>query len=414
MWRRGWRRAKDCAFYAFVLAWISSGCLRGTAATLLLAFYRNSPGQNELLLSIHATGQNHLSYLLRCFSTYPLLIPLAQQLTHERIRKYSGFEVAPGTIYILSGEDYTVEDRGITGDAPKDFIRVRPSGVAGHGASGDMWPAYIAKLGHKCYPSESVTEHLLTRIGQSLGLNMAESSLMETDGKIRFLSRYFLDNEQILVHGADIFDKYLTKQEKRANATKRSADNGDRVTFQFVCKTIRSGYPDQADDILRAYVRMLAFDAIVGNNDRHHYNWGVVVHKNDRHEPYFSPIYDSARALFWNHAEKELQTIKQDRDPKRLPNFLNRYIRKSQPRTNWRDAGNLDHFDLIRRIRQNCPDLFPAPVNLCPPQFVQKARAILNGEFALLMSALRREMILNCLEQRMERLSNSLQIQITP
>ena len=329
------------------------------------------------------------------------LIALAHRLAREKIRKFSGFEVALGATPILPDKDYIVEDRGITGDAPKDFIRIRPSGTAGQDAPSDTWPAYIAKLGHKYYPGESVTEHLLTRIGQLLGLNMAESSLVEADEKIRFLSRYFLSDEQILVHGADIFDKHLAKQENRTNAIELYDGNWEEATFQFACEAIRSVYPGQANDILRAYVRMLAFDAIVGNNDRHHYNWGVVIHKNDQHEPYFSPVYDSARALFWNHAETKLQTIEQDTNPKRLPDFLNRYVKKSRPTVRWEGENDLDHFALIRNIRQDYPDLVPALVNLCPPQFVQLVQDILGNEFHLLMSNLRREMIIRCLTERL-------------
>ena len=84
-----------------------------------------------------------------------------------------------------------MEDRGITGDAPKDFIRIRPPGTAEQDAQSNTWPAYIAKLGHKCYPSESITEHLLTRIGQLLGLNMAVSSLVSAGERVRFLRPIF-------------------------------------------------------------------------------------------------------------------------------------------------------------------------------------------------------------------------------
>jgi len=63
------------------------------------------------------------------------LIALAHRLAHEKIRKFSGFEIAPGALSVLPGKDYTVEDRGITGDAPKDFIRMRPPGMTGQARS---------------------------------------------------------------------------------------------------------------------------------------------------------------------------------------------------------------------------------------------------------------------------------------
>ena len=154
---------------------------------------------------------------------------------------------------------------------------------------------------------------------------------------------------------------------------------------------------------------MLAFDAIVGNNDRHHYNWGVVVHEQCEHDPYFSPVYDSARALFWNDSESKLQAIKRDPDPKRLPTFLKRYIKNSRPKTGWDKKRNLNHFALIQEIHRAYPTLHPALVALYRPQLLQQIQETLDSEFHPLMSTLRREMILACLKQRLHELRQRLE-----
>src|ERR1039458_9065379 len=81
-------------------------------------------------------------------------------------------------------------DISLTGDAPKNFPRGYDYGRCRKAHMSD-WPAYIAKVGHKFYPNESVTEHLLTRVGQLLGLKMANSRLMWVRGQLRFLSEFF-------------------------------------------------------------------------------------------------------------------------------------------------------------------------------------------------------------------------------
>ena len=294
------------------------------------------------------------------------------------------------------------------GDAPKNFIRVYTYGQARRDAP-HKWPAHIAKVGHKWYPNESITEHLLTRIGELLGLRMAKSSLLSVLGQVRFLSQYFLGPKQNLVHGTEIFAGYL-EDEVFVKEVERAGADRDLFTFQFVHKAIRSEFPDQESSIMEAYTRMLVFDAIVGNNDRHHYNWGVVVHPHPDHTPYFSPVYDSARGLFWNDPEEKLQGIEQDLDPNRLPAFLDRYIIKSRPKTGWDGKDNLNHISLIGNIYQAYPDLRSTLANLCRPQLVQKVRDVLDSEFSPLMSALRRRMILRCLQRRLELLSNALQV----
>ena len=75
----------------------------------------------------------------------------------------------------------------MAGDAPKDFLRIYQYGQ-GRRSRPSRWPAWIAKVGHKYYPNESVTEHLLTRIGQFLGLKVADSQLMWFGGQLRFFA----------------------------------------------------------------------------------------------------------------------------------------------------------------------------------------------------------------------------------
>ena len=326
---------------------------------------------------------------------------LKQYLSHEQVINWSGFEIRNQGVLppLRKGYYYTVAGQDIAGDAPKNFIRAYTYGTANR-SNPRKWPEYIAKVGHKWYPNESITEHLLTRIGQLLDLKMAESSLVSAHGQIRFLSRYFLRRNQRLEHGAQIFAGYL-KDDQFVEEVEQEGATQDLFTFQFIQEAIQEQFPDQARSILRGYTRMLAFDAIVGNNDRHHYNWGVVVHGHRRHEPYFSPIYDSARALFWNDSESKLEDIKKDPNPQRLPAFIARYVKNSRPKTGWDGVNRPDHFVLIQKIYQNYPDLRSVMSDLCHQQLLQRIRETLNGEFGPLMSALRREMILRCLKRRL-------------
>ena len=332
---------------------------------------------------------------------------LERQLSPETVINRSGFEIPlQGKLPPLRRGYYFVENQPIAGDAPKDFIRVYTYGMARR-RSPQKWTAYIAKVGHKWYPNESVTEHLLTRVGQLLGLTMAESSLMSAHGQIRFLSRYFLNRNQILVHGAQIFSGYLEDKEF-VEEVERMGATSDLFTFQFIEEAIAARFPNKADSILEAYTRMLAFDAIVGNNDRHHYNWGVVVHANADHEPYFSPIYDTARAFFWNHPDSELHAVEQRAGSEPTAGFVEKYVRNSRPKTGWNGETNPDHFTLIRRIHDAHPNLRAGLVSLCRPRILHQVKALLNSEFRPLMSVVRREMIMTCLKRRLALLSETL------
>lgn len=57
------------------------------------------------------------------------------------------------------------EEIDIGGDAPKDFLRIYQYGN-GRKDKPRHWVGYIAKVGHKWYPVESITEYIMNRIGE--------------------------------------------------------------------------------------------------------------------------------------------------------------------------------------------------------------------------------------------------------
>ncbi len=333
---------------------------------------------------------------------------MSQRLPQEEIINRSGFEIRRDVEIppLRSGYYTVVQNQSVAGDAPKDFIRVYEYGRGKRG-NPRKWPAFIAKVGHKWYPNESVTEHLLTRIGQLLGLKMADSLLMSAHGQIRFLSRYFLKRGQSLVHGAEVFAGYL-EDNAFVEEVEQAGATSEMFTFQFVDEALAARFPGQASSILRDYTRMLAFDAVVGNNDRHHYNWGVIVHALGAHEPRFAPVYDSARALFRNDPESKLQAIRDDLNPQREPAFLRRYVKNSQPKTGWEGFKRPNHYNMIRGIHESYPVLRPVLEDLYQPDLIERVRSVLHAEFRDLMSPLRQEMILACLALRLERYRQAL------
>jgi len=212
--------------------------------------------------------------------------------------------------HLKNGHWYAL-DLAMTGDAPKDFLSVYEYGAPGcKRGRRKSWPRYIAKVGHKWYPNESITEHLITRLGQSLMMDIADSRIMHVRGQVRFFSRYFLKGTEYLLHGADIFASYLEDHDKAfVQGVEDEGKSPEFFDYDFVAASIRAMLPDTAELILQKFHRMLAFDALIGNNDRHFFNWGVICDQTGRQISRFSPIFDTARALFWNHSEERLSTM---------------------------------------------------------------------------------------------------------
>ncbi len=149
------------------------------------------------------------------------------------------------------------------------------------------------------------------------------------------------------------------------------------------------------------FVRMLAYDAIVGNNDRHYYNWGVIQRNlSDNKTVEFAPIYDTARALFWNHSDKRILSVFSSPDKKRRNDYLRKYVDGSQPKTGWNDIERINHFDLIARIAEEFPQYKPTLLETGSQVRIEEIEQILNEKFSGLMIPERRELIIECLSLR--------------
>ncbi len=126
--------------------------------------------------------------------------------------------IAPERDYKLQKVNFL----SILGDAPKDFI-TDCEYREGHRTRRERRESYIAKVGSKFYPNESIIEHLITRVGQTFGLKIADSKLRMVSGQVRFMSKYFLNrHSEQLTHGAEIFEFCIGKENYAELADKRA------------------------------------------------------------------------------------------------------------------------------------------------------------------------------------------------
>jgi hypothetical protein len=153
---------------------------------------------------------------------------------------------------------------------------------------------------------------------------------------------------------------------------------------------------------LREFAKLLVFDAIVGNNDRHFYNWGVITTLDGSKPPRFAPIYDTARGLFWNDPEKKInEKLKKPAD---LNVYLKKYIDKSQPKTGWEGENNINHFKFVQRLYADDHRYCAVCQELCNFAQQQKVFELIDNEFSGLLSPPRLSLIKSCLEMRFQRM----------
>lgn len=269
-----------------------------------------------------------------------------KHVTKLPILKYSGYNPKFAKIEVAKKHNYCViKDVSVTGDAPKDIIRYFEYGE-GLKRKPKSWPIYIAKLGHKYYPLESITEQLISDIGNWFGFDLAESKICYIGGQIRFFSKYFIKvPTDELHHGADIYAGFLHDKQFVDDIELKKMTQSF-FTISFTREVLAHFFKDSFNDIFESFMLMLFFDALIGNNDRHMYNWGVIRDIYGEKLARFSPIYDSARGLLWNERESKILKILNTKN--RKDEFIEIYCNKSRPKIGIENKENVNHFELIK------------------------------------------------------------------
>ena len=320
----------------------------------------------------------------------------------EEVLNHSGYipKIEGRIPYLREGYAQKVRGFSITGDAPKTFIRVYEYGVVRKN-SPKKWPKYIAKVGHKWYPNESITEQLFTELGKLYRLNIAESKLAMASDQLRFLSKYFLKKNDRLVHGAEIYASYLNDDLSFVHQIEEKDMSRDFFTVSFTIEALKHAYPKNHEDITCDFLKMLTFDAITGNNDRHFYNWGVIENIKGAYPPKFSPIFDTARGLFWNYPEEKIREIILSGNKS---SHIRKYSKNSSPKIGIENEKNINHFKLIQ-ILANKENFFRDCINeIVDAALSANEEKLFNEKFRYLISHDRVELIQECLSYRKSKL----------
>lgn len=330
----------------------------------------------------------------------------------HKIENFSGIRGlnVPKICVIKKCNYFIDESRTINGDAPKKFIGIYDYSLFDHKRKKNRtnWIRYIAKTGHKWYPIESITELLLNRLGTIFGLNMAESRIAMVGGQLRFMSRYFLKSStEELLHGADILAGYLNDSIEFVEEVDKLKLTREFFTLQVIENAVESMFLYQKDEIMHNLVKLIIFDALVGNNDRHFFNWGIIRSINGSFQPYFAPIYDTARGLFWNYSEEKIVDIIYVN--RTLDTHIKKYCKISRPKIGWDNEKNLNHFKLFERIYTN--EFYITKLEIKELLSVSKLEEMIveiKTHFSNLMSQNRIIMICECLEYRFNELKKML------
>lgn len=243
------------------------------------------------------------------------------------------------------------------------------------------------------YTSEFWSEIVASKIGQWLGFNILDYNIgfdVNDEQQIGCLSKSMIDySENLLSEGI----AYLSGFDPKYNPE----TDESQYTFYFIQEALASF---NLTNHKEKFVRMLIFDSIVGNSDRHQENWGFITkfketlgqidnqitekkqigkfffkikkvitqsllnqanHNSSANllrtssllvQTEFSPIYDSGCCLGRELLNDKIELFLNDNQA------INSYINKGKSEVRWEIGGKPKHFELLEKLYVVFPEVF--------------------------------------------------------
>ncbi|MBL3625873.1 HipA domain-containing protein [Bacillus sp. RHF6] len=180
-------------------------------------------------------------------------------------------------------------------------------------------------------PRENRGEHwaekICSEIAKIIGFDCAEVDIAIRNGEIGCLSYFFVNKSAGYNHydGGHFFP------------VKYDYEKNNGYNIQLIFKVL------SRFDLFMDFLRIIVFDALVGNGDRHQDNWGITRHEK-REEEFLSPLYDNSASLGRELSDKATNDFNLDES-----SFI-RYIHKGRGKIGWLDKKRENHFLMLKRL----------------------------------------------------------------
>ena len=196
---------------------------------------------------------------------------------------------------------------------------------------------------------EHWAEKIAAEVAGCLGVSRADAELATTEGKRGSISRSFLGEERVLVHGNELLATIMEYDKHKLHGqSDHSVSNVFRVLEAAFQET------SAAENAKREFASYLVLDALIGNTDRHHQNWGLLVERTGGGlRGRLAPTFDHASSLG--------RDISDEVRARRLrEGTVSQYAKRARGRVFWTgsDRYGPNPMDLVRLAAKEYPGLF--------------------------------------------------------
>ncbi|MGR3319288.1 MAG: HipA domain-containing protein [Candidatus Anammoxibacter sp.] len=205
---------------------------------------------------------------------------------------------------------------------------------------------FLFKESHRRYPAEFWSEIVASEIAKMVGIPAPRTYCAKLKDTYGALVEFFLEIEnkdvtEELKHGGDLVLIQHPSFDRR---------KGETHNIYFVEEVF--GYLEKMD-LFPDFLKIIVFDTIIGNTDRHQDNWGFII--KDDQIVRLAPAFDNSDSLGRELIEDKLIDFLHEDEVK-----LKQYLFKGKPHLRWSIDGEyldwLNHFEFLDKVVQKWPE----------------------------------------------------------
>lgn len=254
------------------------------------------------------------------------------------------YEIKYGVIVIKNFDKWIPDREKLDSGKGKKVWLTNPNNSKSCG-----WFKYVKKTFNKdnkeseILTYENVSEKIAELIAKELKINSAKIDIGIYYGDMGCLSYNILSDRQTMSEGVS----YISRKYPKYDALKGiDFETGKYYCLEIILKSLNK------EELQNEFLKIMVFDFIIGNSDRHSNNWAII--KNKSGKEYFAPLYDNGSSLCALISELEINNYLGN-DKLR---FLSLVDSKSKTliRINGNDKRTPTHRDVLKYLYQNYYD----------------------------------------------------------
>ncbi len=212
---------------------------------------------------------------------------------------------------------------------------------------------YLFKLSRDSFPWQFWGEIIAYRFGCVIGVDVPPAHIgyskeyeQGVDTYAALIEWFYDDKDKNYKSGGQLMESYITDFDRL---------RGEKHNF----KTIREILEDN-DIWLEYWAKVLTFDTLIGNTDRHQDNWGLIVERPTKSDKELnintSPAFDNGTALCYEILE---QNLDQFEDTTKLERYLVGRYAKHHMKWSLDEEGRLNFYEFMKKFAVAFPEIMP-------------------------------------------------------